>query len=179
MQSHSKPIAVCGMALRLPGGIGNAEELWNAIQDKKDMRTMVPESRYCKEGFSNARGSKSAIKTQHGYFLDQDLASFDSSQFSLTEEEVKRADPQQRLLLEVVKECFENAGETNYRGRDIGCYVGTFGEDWLQSQSKEDQHSGGYIMSGQIDLMLANRVSYENDLRGPSIVIKTGCSASL
>ncbi|KAL9003395.1 MAG: hypothetical protein Q9180_009908, partial [Flavoplaca navasiana] len=55
----------------------------------------------------------------------------------------------------------------------------TFGEDWLQSQSKEDQHSGGYIMSGQIDLMLANRVSYENDLRGPSTVIKTGCSASL
>lgn len=179
MQPHLGPIAVCGIALRLPGGIDSAEDLWDAIQNKKDMRTLVPESRYCREGFSNIRGSKNAIKTQHGYFLNQDLACFDSSLFSLTEQEVKRADPQQRLLLEIVKECFENTGKTNYRGQDIACYVGTFGEDWLQSQSKEDQHSGGYIMSGQIDLMLANRVSYENDLRGPSVVIKTGCSASL
>lgn len=179
MHSHLKPVAVCGIALRLPGGINNAGDLWDALQSKRDMRTPVPESRYCKEGFSNVHGSKSAIETQDGYFLDQDLACFDSSLFSLTEEEVKRADPQQRILLELVKECLENAGEINYRGRDIGCYVGTFGEDWLQSQSKEDQHSGGYIMSGQIDLMLANRVSYENDLRGPSMVIKTGCSASL
>lgn len=143
------------------------------------MRCLVPESRYSREGFSDSLGSKGAIKTQYGYFLDQDLACFDSSHFPLTEEEVKRTDPQQRLLLEVVKECFENAGETNYRGKNIGCYVGTFGEDWLQSQSKEDQHSGGYIMSGQVDLMLVNRVSYENDLRGHSMVIKAGCSASL
>ena len=179
MAPHLKPIAVCGIALRLPGGITNAEDLWETLRNGKDMRTLVPESRYRREGFSNVRGSKNAIDAQHGYFLDQDLACFDNSLFSLTEEEVKRADPQQRLLLEVVKECFENAGETKYRGRNIGCYVGTFGEDWLQSQSKEDQHSGGYIMSGQIDLMLANRVSYENDLRGPSTVMKTGCSASL
>ena len=174
-----KPIAVCGVALRLPGGINSAEGLWDVLRNGKDMRGLVPESRYCKEGFSDSLGSKGAIKTQYGYFLDQDLACFDSSLFSLTGEEVKKTDPQQRLLLEVVKECFENAGETHYQGKNIGCYVGTFGEDWLQSQSKEDQHSGGYIMSGQTDLMLANRVSYENDLRGPSMVIKTGCSASL
>ena len=173
------PIAVCGIALRLPGGVGTAEDLWDTISNKKDLRSLVPRSRYRREGFGNIHGNKGAIKTQHGYFLDQDLACFDPSLFSLTEEEVKRADPQQRLLLEVVKECFENAGETNYRGSETGCYVGTFGEDWLQSQSKEDQHSGGYIMSGQVDLMLANRLSYENDLRGPSVVIKTGCSASL
>ncbi|KAL8942774.1 MAG: hypothetical protein Q9216_001459 [Gyalolechia sp. 2 TL-2023] len=179
MTQHLKPIAVCGIGLRLPGGITTTEDLWEALQNGKDMRTLVPESRYRREGFSDVCGSKNAIDAQHGYFLDQDLACFDNSLFSLTEEEVKRADPQQRILLEVVKECFENAGEIKYRGKNIGCYVGTFGEDWLQSQSKEDQHSGGYIMSGQIDLMLANRVSYENDLRGPSTVIKTGCSASL
>ena len=179
MQSQLKPVAVCGVALRLPGGISNTEDLWNAIRDGKDMRSFVPDNRYLKEGFSDTRGSKSAIKTRYGYFLDQDPAHFDSSLFSLTKEEARRTDPQQRFLIEVVKECFENAGVTNYRGRAIGYYLGTFGDDWLQSQSKEDQHSGGYVMSGQSDMMLANRVSYENDLRGPSMVIKTGCSASL
>jgi acyl transferase domain-containing protein/SAM-dependent methyltransferase len=178
-KTHLKPVAVCGVALRLPGGINSTEGLWNALRNGEDMRCEVPESRYCRKGFSDALGSKGAIQTQYGYFLDQDLASFDSSLFSLSEEEANKTDPQQRILLEVVKECFENAGEIDYRGKNIGCYVGTFGEDWLQSQSKEDQHSGGYLMSGQIDLMLANRVSYENDLRGPSMVIKTGCSASL
>jgi acyl transferase domain-containing protein/SAM-dependent methyltransferase len=178
-KSHLRPVAVCGVALRLPGGINSTEGLWEALRQGKDMRSLVPQSRYNREGFGDSIGNKGAIKTQYGYFLEQDLACFDSSLFSLTEEETKRTDPQQRLLLEVVKECFENAGETNYKGGNIGCYVGTFGEDWLHSQSKEDQHSGGYIMSGQIDIMLANRVSYENDLRGPSMVIKTGCSASL
>ena len=179
MQPPLKPVAVCGVALRLPGGISNTEDLWNAIRNGKDMRGFVPDNRYSKEGFSDTRGSKGAIKTRYSYFLDQDPAHFDSSLFSLTKEEARRTDPQQRLLIEVVKECFENAGVTNYRGRAIGCYLGTFGEDWLQSQSKEDQHSGGYVMGGQSDMMLANRVSYENDLRGPSMVIKTGCSASL
>ena len=93
--------------------------LWSA-------RVIIP------EGFSNIRGSKSAIRTQHGYFLDQNLAFFDSSLFYLTGDEVKRADPQERLLLEVIKECFENAGETNYRGRDMGRYLGTFPEDWSE-----------------------------------------------
>jgi acyl transferase domain-containing protein/SAM-dependent methyltransferase/NAD(P)-dependent dehydrogenase (short-subunit alcohol dehydrogenase family)/aryl carrier-like protein len=173
------PIAICGVALRLPGDLNSAEKLWNALRDGKDMRGLIPASRYSRAGFDSSLGSKGAIKTQYGYFLNQDVSAFDSSQFSLTEDEIKRTDPQQRLLLEVVEECFENAGETTYRGRDIACYVGAFAEDWLQVQSREDQHSGGYVMSGQIDLMLANRVSYEYDLRGPSMVIKTGCSASL
>ncbi|KAJ8063293.1 hypothetical protein OCU04_008523 [Sclerotinia nivalis] len=176
---YRKPVAVCGIALRLPGGINSVETLWDTLRNGHDMRGPIPYTRYNVEGFSDTLGNKGSIKTRHGYFLDQDPASFDSSQSTLTEDEVKKTDPQQRLLLEVVKECFENAGETAYRGENIGCYVGTFAEDWLQSQAKEDQHSGGYIMSGQVDMMLANRVSYENDLRGPSMVIKTGCSASL
>ncbi|KAF2792570.1 KR domain-containing protein [Melanomma pulvis-pyrius CBS 109.77] len=179
MTNSCKPVAICGIALRLPGGINSTQDLWEALQDGKDLRGPVPESRYSKEGFSNGMGSKGAIETQHGYFLDQDISCFDASHFSLTEEEIRRTDPQQRLLLEVVKECFDSAGLIDYRGSNTGCYVGTFSEDWLHSQAKEDQHSGGYIMSGQVDMMLANRVSYENDLRGPSMVIKTGCSASL
>jgi len=179
MTNNYKPVAICGIALRLPGDIRSTQDLWEALRDGKDLRGPVPESRYFKEGFSDDMGSKGAIETQHGYFLDQDIACFDPSLFSLTEEEARRTDPQQRLLLEVVKECFESAGLIDYRGSNTGCYVGTFSEDWLHSQAKEDQHSGGYIMSGQVDMMLANRVSYENDLRGPSMVIKTGCSASL
>lgn len=88
-------------------------------------------------------------------------------------------DPQIRQLLEVTRECLENAGETQYGGKRIGCYIGTFGEDWLLMQTKDSLQGGSGHNVGHMDLLLANRVSYEFGLSGPSMVIKTGCSASL
>jgi acyl transferase domain-containing protein len=82
--------------------------------------------------------------------------------------------------LEVVKECLDDAGEVDYRGQSVGCYVGTFGGDWLLMAAKGlATQGGGYSVTGAGDLMLANRVSYEYDLRGPSMATKTGCSACL
>jgi acyl transferase domain-containing protein len=162
-----RPIAICGMAMRLPGGIHDGEAFWDLLVNGKDTRGPVPESRYNAQGFTDRIGPKGAIKTQFGYFLQDDLTSLDTSFFTLTKTELERTDPQQRQLLEVTRELLENAGEVNYRGELIGCYVGTFGEDWLQMSAKENQHSGGYIMTGHGDLMLANRVSFEYDLKGP------------
>jgi acyl transferase domain-containing protein len=98
----------------------------------------------------------------------------------MTRNEVEACDPQLRKLLEVVHECLDDAGETeaSYRAQNVGCYVGTFGEDWLLIGSKQGQDGEGYRTIGG-DMMLANRVSYEYDFKGPSLVIKTGCSASL
>jgi len=85
-------------------------------------------------------------------------------------DEVGRSDPQQRLMLEVVRECMEDAGETNWRGKRIGCYMGNFGEDWLEMISKESQQYGLYRSTGCGDFMLPNRISYEFDIHGPRFV---------
>ena len=195
-------VAVCGIGLRLPGGIRNTTDFWDLLVNGKDARGPIPFSRYNIDGFSDSLGGKGAIKTRYGYFLDEDLTTIDTSFFSMSRKEVERCDPQQRQLLEVVKECLDDAGEVKYRGQLIGCYVGTFGEDWLHISNKEPHHHGGYgyIATGSGDLFLANRVSYEYDLKGPrydcitprgreaverltcrdcSMVVKTGCSASL
>ena len=176
-QNLPELIAICGFAMRSPGGIRTSDEFWDVLFHGKDMRGPIPPDRYNAGGFNDALGSKGAIKTTHGYFLKEDLSCLDTSFFTMTKNELEKTDPQQRQLLEVVRECIENSGEMNYRGKPIGCYVGNFGEDWLQSISKENQHHGGYAFQG--DLLIANRVSYEYDLTGPSMVIKTGCSASL
>ncbi|KAE9370652.1 hypothetical protein N431DRAFT_559764 [Stipitochalara longipes BDJ] len=181
--STIRPIAICGMGMRLPGNIRDSESFWDTLVNGKDARGPVPADRYNVDGFSDALGKKGAIETKFGYFIDDDLTTLDTSFFSMSKAELERIDPQQRQLLEVTREALENAGEVGYRGKLIGCYVGNFAEDWLQLSAKETQHSGGYIMTGHGDLMLANRVSYEFDLKGPShvisMVIKTGCSASL
>jgi hypothetical protein len=163
-----EPIAICGLALRLPGGIRSAEGFWDVLKNGKDTRGPIPPDRYNVDGFSNAMGKKGTIQTEYGYFLNEDLSCLDTSFFSMGKSELEKMDPQQRQILEVARECLESAGEVSYRGKQIGCYVGTFGEDWLQSQSRENQYTGGYNVSG--DLMIANRVSYEYDLRGPRYV---------
>lgn len=169
-ESSLDPIAICGLGIRLPGGIRNAEDFWDLLVNGKDAQGPIRSDRYKHDGFNNALGKKGAIKTERGYFLDDDLTSLDTSFFSMSKDELEKSDPQQRQLLEVTRECLESAGEIDYRGKLVGCYVGTFGEDWLQMSARETQHSGGYIVTGHGDLMISNRVSYEYDLRGPRCV---------
>ncbi|KAM5372640.1 hypothetical protein ACJZ2D_007414 [Fusarium nematophilum] len=177
-QSMSSDIAICGIGLRLPGGIRNCDDYWDLLYHGVDARIPIPSSRYNLEGFDDSLGGKDSVKVKYGYFLDEDLSCLDTSFFTLTKGELEKADPQQRLLLEVTRECLEDAGEVHYRGQQLGCYIGTFGDDWLMMSTKEPHQGGVHAVTGHGDLMMANRVSFEYDFRGPSMVIKTGCSAS-
>ena len=158
-----EPIAIVGMGMRLPGNVHTADEFWDMLVSGKSGHGPVPKSRYNANSFFHP--STSPIT---GYFLEEDPAYFDAGYFSIGAKEARLMDPQQRLLLEVVWECLEDSGETSWRGKDIGCYVGVFGEDWLELSLKgldpcPDRHhalaTGGFALS--------NRVSYEFDFRGP------------
>ncbi|GLB08452.1 type I Iterative Polyketide synthase (PKS) [Aspergillus tubingensis] len=170
-----EPIAIVGMGMRLPGNVNTAGEFWDMLVSGKSGHGPVPQSRYNADAFFD-----SSTGPMTGYFLQEDPSYFDAEAFSIPAKDARLMDPQQRLLLEVVSECLEDAGETAWRGRQIGCYVGVFGEDWLELSLKgldprPDRHhaltTGGFALS--------NRISYEFDFRGPSMTIQTGCSASL
>lgn len=177
------PIAICGMACRLPGNLTTPQQLWDFLLAKGDARSRVPASRYNIDGFldEDRTGNPGSIKTAHGYFLDEseDLANFDTSFFNLSRNELERVDPHQRQMLEVAREAIDDAGEVGWRGKNIGCYMGSFGEDWVELFAKEAQQHGLYRVTGYGDFVLSNRVSYEMDLKGPSMTIRTGCSAAL
>lgn len=166
------PIAICGMACRLPGGLTTPEELWDFLLEKKDGRCRVPASRYNIDSYYSDSKKPGTVSTEYGYFLDEsvDVGALDMSFFTMTRTEVERADPQQRLMLEVAREAFEDAGVTNWRGKPIGTYIGNFGEDWLEMLGKETQPWGIHRISGSGDFVVANRLSYEFDLQGPRYV---------
>lgn len=167
------PIAICGIALRLPGAVRHTDDFWDLLVSGRDARAPIPPSRFNTAGFDNSLGAgdKPTIPQKFGYFLDDDLASFDASIFSMSKEELAQCDPQQRFLLQVVHECLEDAGEVHFRGSETGCYIGTFGDEWSQIQTRESQHPGtSYAVTGTTDIFLANRVSYEFDLHGPRYV---------
>lgn len=175
------PLAVCGIALRLPGGVSTPEEFWDMLVSKRDARAAVPLSRYNAESFYSSSGKSGLVRSKHGYFLDEsvDIGALDTNFFTLPKQAVEKLDHQQRLLLELVHECFESAGECDYRGRDIGCWVGAFTKDWTEQLTKDAQANGLYKVGGHGEFLLSNRVSYEFDLKGPSMTIGTACSSSL
>jgi acyl transferase domain-containing protein len=168
--STMEPIAIVGMAMRLPGGIRNAEAFWELLISRSSGRCRVPKNRYNVDGWYGP-GKAGHVSTEYGYFLeDLDLAALDASFWSMTQQEATAMDPQQRLLLEVVYECLENSGTKDWRGKDIGCFVGNFGEDWLDLDMKDAQHVHDYRLTGTSDFVAANRISYEFDFKGPRYV---------
>lgn len=104
-----EPIAVVGMAMRLPGGVRSEDQFWEFLMNKRDAVSKVPETRYNVDSFYQ-QAKPNAIRTKKGYFLQEDPTEFDTGFFGITNYEASRLDPQQRLLLEVVWECMENAG---------------------------------------------------------------------
>ena len=46
-----EPIAICGMALRLPGGLSTPQQFWDLLVAKGDARGRVPEVRILSEIF--------------------------------------------------------------------------------------------------------------------------------
>ncbi|KAL4863553.1 hypothetical protein BDV12DRAFT_206394 [Aspergillus spectabilis] len=174
------PIAIIGIGLRLPGSVRTPQQYWEFLTRKGSGRGRVPASRYNVDAFLGPKGKSGHTCTEYGYFLeDVDLAAADSSFWSIPPKELELLDPQQRLMMEVVYECLESSGTATFKGKDIGCYVGVLGEDWMDIQTKDPHHSGMHRVGGYGDFAIANRVSKELGLTGPSMTIRTACSSSL
>ncbi|KAK2013652.1 ketoacyl-synt-domain-containing protein [Colletotrichum eremochloae] len=178
----SDPIAIVGMAVRLPGGVHTTSDFWDMLINKKTGLTKIPKERWDSEGFYSETPKWGTIQNRDCYLLsDVDLKKFDTSFFTCGQAEAERMDPMQRQLLEITRECLDSAGEvgTSTMDKRVGCYVGTFSSDWQDDQSMDPQASGVYRGSGYLDFFQANRISYEYNWTGPSMLIKTGCSSSM
>lgn len=176
-----EPIAICGMGLRLPGGITDSDGLWDLLVNKKSGRCPVPKDRYNADTWYGP-GKIGHVACKYGYFLDHlSLENIDASFWSMTKSEIERLDPQQRLALEVVYECLQNAGQKpqELRGKKVGVFMGSFEGDHLELDGRDTQDHHPYRITGYGDYMSANRISYEFDFQGPSTTTRTACSSSL
>lgn len=174
--SNDVPVAICGMGMRLPGGIHNDNDLYEFLINKGDARSVIGQDRYNVDAYYSPHGKHGTISTKHGYFMnDVDFSKFDLSMFTLTAAEAEQVDPNHRLVLEVVREAFESSGETDWRGKNIGTYVGMFSEDWQELQHKDTLEYNPYRVLGGLDFALPNRVAYEYDLKGPRYVWTLHC----
>lgn len=90
-------------------------------------------------------------------------------------------DPQQRILLEVVYESIESAGYSleELQGSSTGVFIGQMTDDYRDVLYRDPDNIPQYASTGSSRAILANRVSYFFDWKGPSISIDTACSSSL
>lgn len=169
--SQPSLVAITGMAMKLPGGVRTAEEFWDFLIQKRSGHSQVPASRYSMRAHHSVT-RPDFVRTAGGYFLQDDPAKFDADFFHLRPQLAAGLDPQQRLLAEVVWECIENAGETNLAGKNVGCFVGAFGNDWMEMavHDRED-HDRNHVACNH-DFAVANQVSRLFDFRGPRLVIE-------
>jgi acyl transferase domain-containing protein/SAM-dependent methyltransferase len=178
-----EPIAVVGMACRLPGA-NSPGEYWRLLRDGVDAVREVPPDRWNASRYFDAdRDAPGKMVTRWGGFIDE-IDRFDAALFGISPREAATLDPQQRLLLETAWAALEDAGHApdRLRGSQGGVFVGIGTSDYalLVSQATALADVDAYRATGCMSHSpAAGRISYVLGLQGPSVAIDTACSSSL
>ena len=104
---------------------------------------------------------------------------FDTLFFNISPREAERMDPQQRLFLQESWKALEDAGyhSKNLSKKKCGVFVGAGQGDYSSYFNKNEMDA--HVFTGMSGSILAARISYYLDLKGPAISIDTACSSSL
>jgi acyl transferase domain-containing protein len=171
------PIAIVGIATELPSGTNadhnlSHDEFHEFLMAGKDSYERMPADRMNVEAWTG-RGVGLTM-TQKGSFL-KDIGLFDPAEFGIAAKDARTFAVGVRRLVELSFLALLDSG-IDYRGRNVGCYataITTNIEDFADVGEMENRGS----LAG-IPCMVANKISYHLDLRGPSFPVDTACSSS-
>jgi acyl transferase domain-containing protein len=169
----AEPTAIIGMACRFPGEARDCDGYWRMVVAGRDAVRPIPPPRARDMAATNLRPAA----------LLEDIETFDAGFFDISPREAVQMDPQQRLFLEVAWEALEDAGQTRsaLAGSPTGVFVGVHNHSggYLELQTAELSRLNEYSAVGSGHDVIAGRLAYVLDLRGPSMVVNTACSSSL
>ncbi|WP_410573293.1 type I polyketide synthase [Amycolatopsis sp. cmx-4-61] len=172
---ESEPIAVIGMSCRFPGA-PDVESYWQLLREGRAAEVGdVPAGR-----FDHVPGTTG----RRGAFLSE-VDGWDAGFFGYAPQEALRMDPQQRLLMELAWEAMDDAGTPapRLRGSRTGVLLG-FSDAFQYGQVEAEREGLGvyadpYMGQGSLASVVAGRLAYHFDLRGPAFSLDTACSSTL
>ncbi|MGW4058214.1 type I polyketide synthase [Amycolatopsis sp. NPDC004747] len=172
---ESEPIAVIGMSCRFPGA-PDVGSYWHLLREGRAAEVGdVPDGR-----FDHVPGSTG----RRGAFLSE-VDGWDAGFFGYAPQEALRMDPQQRLLMELAWEAMDDAGTPAPRlaGSRTGVLLG-FSDSFQYGQVEAEREGTGvyadpYMGQGSLASVVAGRLAYHFDLRGPAFSLDTACSSTL
>lgn len=174
VSGRDEPIAVIGMSGRFPGA-DSTSELWPLLAAGKSVISEVPKERWdWREYYHGPGEAANKITTNRGGFITG-VAYFDPVFFNLSPREAALIDPRQRLLLQEAWRAFEDAGYAGprLRGTACGAFIG------VEEGEYEKLTGDDGLLTGNHNGILASRISYFLDLKGPTLAINTACSSGL
>ena len=177
---RNEPIAIVGMSGVMPLS-EDVEEFWENLKNSKDMISVIPPDRWRWEDYyGDPLKEVNKSNSKWGGFMNQ-VDKFDPLFFGISPREAQMMDPQQRIFLENVWKAVEDSGQkvSDLSGTKTGVFVGVATNDYVEVLKSHDVELDGYTASGNSHSVLANRVSFLLNLRGPSAPIDTACSSSL
>ncbi|WP_206244414.1 non-ribosomal peptide synthetase/type I polyketide synthase [Novosphingobium terrae] len=183
----SDMIAIVGMSGRFPGARSIAQ-FW-----ENQRRGTISISHFAEgeleDAFDTATRDDPAFVRARAVLDDVGL--FDAPFFGMHPREAALTDPQHRIFLEIAQEALDQAGidPRRYPGL-IGIFAGASMPTYLMrhvlgDRAAVDRFASTYQLGdmptlvGSLPEVLASRVAYKLDLRGPAMTVQSACSTSL
>lgn len=178
-----KSIAVIGINAQI-GEAKNIEEFWEYLSKSSDMVRDFPSERFndadkLNQTWFHTKLPEQPVQAAYMNTIDK----FDAELHNISPIEAELMDPTQRIFLEAAWSAVEDAGYStqSLRGENVGVYIGSGSSDnpYHAALWNADTETFGIAVSGNVDSMMAGRVSYLMNLKGPAVVIDSACSSSL
>ena len=158
LRPHKNEVVISAMSCKFPSAVENLPQFWETLLSGEDQ--------------VKANANRGGFEAG---FLNDNITRFDHKFFNISEAEARTMDPQQILALELTELLFRDAGldPAGLDKKRIGVYIGVWNQEY-----RGDRQSV-YYPTGTNPSIIASRISYHYDLRGPSWVSNTACSSSL
>lgn len=172
-------IAVVGMACRMPQA-DNLEAFWQNLIDEKNCVTDIPAQRWnWQDVYSSDASAQGKTNSRWGGFING-IDEFDPLFFNISASEAKFMAPEQRILLQACWHAIENAGyaEHDFYGRTAGVFIGARPADYMERLQAAGITPDAFTLLGNDSAILAARIAYYMNLKGPVITVDTACSSS-
>ncbi|MHC6085586.1 SDR family NAD(P)-dependent oxidoreductase [Ralstonia solanacearum] len=165
-QEHVE-IAVIGMAGQFPAA-DSVDRFWHNLSTGADGVAELGE-RYLdrRRGYSPERQPGKTYSRWGGILEQRD--DFDPLFFNISPRDAESMNPHQRLILQESWKALEDAGYNpkSLRDRPVGIFIGAEPTGYFHE-----------TFIGASDAIIASRLSYFLDFKGPALVVNTGCSSS-
>lgn len=180
MLKKGSDIAVIGMACRFPGA-DDYRQFWDNLEKGINSIREIPSQRWDIDGFYSPYLDEPNKSISKWCGLLDGIDRFDNRFFNISPREASSMDPQQRLLLEEAWRCIGDSGVPLrfLQNKRTSVYVGVMTGDYLQEWSELLNETDSYACLGNVESILANRISYFFNFRGTSIAINAACASSL
>lgn len=179
-----KDVAIVGISCKIAEA-DNIDDYWNGLISSKDYIRKIPENRkFDMDNFMNYYKNFNSNDNYEEIAYLNYIDKFDYKFFSLSPKESSIMDPHQRLFLQEAWSAIEDGGYGGgkLKGTKTGVFVGYSNDNIIDYKTFVYSMKSELLSlatTGNMKSIIASRISYLLDLKGPAVIIDTACSSSL